>query len=80
MRNIIVEYYCDLCEAEILTTSEAGLSQVTVQAVRESTTDKEKQTYIRNMPIHVCEDCMETYMNRLPLEYDEENNKPVWKG
>lgn len=81
MKRIIIEYYCDLCEAEIITTSEEELSLVTVQAVRESITpDKEKQTYIRNMAIHMCEECLETYMNRLPLKYDEGNNKPVWKG
>ena len=80
MKRIITEYYCDLCEAEIPTSSPEGIPLVTVQAVRESITDKEKQTYIRNMAIHVCEDCLETYMNRLPLEYDEGNNRPVWRG
>ena len=81
MKRITIEYYCDLCEAEIITTSQEGLPNVTVQAVRETTTsDKEKQTYIRNMAIHLCEECLETYMNRLPLKYDEGNNRPVWKG
>ena len=81
MKRIITEYYCDLCEVEIPTTSPEGIPLVTVQAVRETmTTDKEKETYIRNMPIHMCEECLETYMNRLPLKYDEGNNRPVWKG
>ena len=83
MKRIIIEYYCDLCEEGIISTSQDELPHVTVQAVRETTTmtaDKEKQTYIRNMAIHVCEECLETYMNRLPLEYDEGNNRPVWKG
>ena len=81
MKKIIIEYYCDLCEAEITTTSEDEIPNVTIQAVRETTTaDKEKQTYIRNMAIHMCEECLETYMDRLPLEYDEGNNKPIWKG
>lgn len=73
MKRIIIEYYCDLCEVEITTTSEEGLPQVTVQAV------KEKQPYIRTMPIHMCDGCLETYLNRLPLRYDEGNNRPVWK-
>lgn len=80
MKRIITEYYCDLCEAEIKYTPQEGLPHVTVQAVRETTADKEKESYIRNMAIHVCEECLETYMNRLPLKYDEGNNRPVWKG
>ena len=81
MKRIIIEYYCDSCDAEIITTSQEEVPHVTVQAVRETTTtDKEKQTYIRNMAIHMCEECLETYMDRLPLKYDEGNNRPVWKG
>lgn len=81
MKRIIIEYYCDLCEAEVITTSEKGLPLVTAQAVEEAmTTDKEKRTYLRNLAIHMCEECLETYMSRLPLKYDEGNNRPVWRG
>ena len=81
MKRIIIEYYCDLCEEGIISTSQDELPQVTVQAVEEAiTTNLEKRTYLRNVDIHMCEECMETYMNRLPLKYDEGNNRPVWRG
>lgn len=81
MKKVIIKYYCDLCESEIITTEQEEPPRVRVQSVEESIIiSGEKRTYLRNADIHICEKCMETYINRLPLKYDGGNNKPVWRN
>ena len=80
MKKNIIEYYCDLCESQIITAEKEELPRVRVQGVEEATTviSGEKRTYLRNLDIHMCEGCMEAYMNRLPLKFGA-NNKVVWR-